>query len=137
MIVDAGVLYSAASSRDTDHEAAAATLESWEGELVTSAFTAAEANHLILSRLGVGAEIEFVTSLASDFTVPTLDGRGLRVAAEVCQSYRDLEIGLADASIVVLARQFRTRCLATFDERHFRLVEPLSGGSFELLPANR
>lgn len=137
MIVDAGVLYSAADRRDADHHGAATTLESWEGELVASPFTAAEADHLILSRLGVDAEIKFVRSLASDFNVPTIDARGLRAVAELCQKYRDLEIGLADASIVILARQFRTQCLASFDERHFRAVRPLSGGTFRLFPADK
>jgi hypothetical protein len=34
-----------------------ATLEEWPGELVVSAFTATEADHLVLSRLGVDAEL--------------------------------------------------------------------------------
>lgn len=48
--------------------------------------------------------------------------------------YADLHLGLADISIVVLARRFNTRCILTFDARHFRTVEPLQGGSFTLLP---
>ena len=130
------MLYSAADRREPDHVAAAATLESWEGELVASPFTTAEADHLILSRLGVDAEVQFISSLASDFTVPTIDRRGLREAAELCQQYRDLKIGLADALIVVFARQFRTHWLATFDERHFRSIPPVGGGAFQLLPAD-
>jgi hypothetical protein len=43
---------------------------------------------------------------------------------------------LADCAAVVLARRFRTRRLLTFDDRHFRTVGPLQGGSFELLPAD-
>jgi hypothetical protein len=42
--------------------------------------------------------------------------------------------GLADLSVVILAHRFRTRRLLTFDERDFRAVTPLSGGSFTLLP---
>ena len=60
-------------------------------------------------------------------------GAALRVA----HRYRDLELGLADASLVVLAQRFRTRRLVTFDERAFRAVAPLQGGSFTLLPADR
>jgi hypothetical protein len=77
-----------------------------------------------------------VRSLASGFTVPTLDSKGLHAAAELCHRYRDLELGLADASIIVLAARFSTRQVATFDQRHFRAVVPLNGGSFELLPAD-
>jgi predicted nucleic acid-binding protein len=43
---------------------------------------------------------------------------------------------LADLSIVVLAHRFRTTRIATFDERHFRALRPLDGGSFTLLPAD-
>lgn len=50
--------------------------------------------------------------------------------------YRDLELGLADASLVVLAGRHRTTRIATFDERAFRAVAPLSGGAFTLLPAD-
>ena len=50
--------------------------------------------------------------------------------------YADLGLGLADCSIVVLAARYGTRRLLSFDERHFRAVAPLQGGSFGLLPAD-
>jgi uncharacterized protein len=50
--------------------------------------------------------------------------------------YESLDLGLADCSIVVLAERLGTRRLLSFDERHFRAVAPLQGGSFELLPAD-
>ena len=46
-------------------------------------------------------------------------------------------LGLADASLVVLALRFRTRRLLTFDDRAFRTVVPLQGGAFTLLPMDR
>lgn len=47
---------------------------------MSSAFTVAEADHLILTRLGLTAELSFTDSLASGFLVPTLDPPGLRDA---------------------------------------------------------
>lgn len=111
-------------------------LETWPGELVVSAFTAAEADHLVLSRLGMDAELALLDDLASTYSVRALDPAGLKRAREVCAQYRDLRLGLADASIVVLAQQFGTRAIATFDERHFRVVTPLQGGAFRLVPAD-
>jgi uncharacterized protein len=99
-----------------------------------SAFVAAEADYLILSRLGVDAQIAFVEDLASAYRVESLDEAGLGRAAEVCGRYRDLELGLADASMVVLADAWSTRVVATFDHRDFRAMDPLDGGAFELLP---
>jgi hypothetical protein len=46
-------------------------------------------------------------------------------------------LGLADLSVVVLARHFRTRRLLTFDERHFRALRPVAGRAFTLLPADQ
>jgi predicted nucleic acid-binding protein len=103
---------------------------------VVSAFTAAEADHLVLSRLGIDAELALLEDLAVTYTVQALDARGLRTAREVCARYRDLEIGLAEASMVVLAGQWSTHTLATFDQRHFRAVLALDGAPFTLLPAD-
>lgn len=105
---------------------------------MSSAFTVAEADHLILTRLGVDAELSFIDSLANSFLVPTIDPQGLRDARQLCARYREQQLGLADASIVVLAARFSTPYLATFDERHFRSVRPLEDdtGTFVLLPSD-
>jgi predicted nucleic acid-binding protein len=57
-------------------------------------------------------------------------------ASEVAERYAEIGLGLVDASLVVLAARLETNRIATFDERHFRAVEPLAGGRFELLPAD-
>lgn len=54
-------------------------------------------------------------------------------ASQLEQRYGDLDLGLADCAVVVLAARFGSRRILTFDERHFRAVKPLQGGSFELL----
>jgi predicted nucleic acid-binding protein len=106
--------------------------------LVTSALAVAEADYLILTHLGIQVEFAFVEDLAEGtFSVECLTRSELRVALGVLRRYRDLAIGLADASLVVLAQRFRTHRLLTFDERAFRAVTPLQGGTFMLLPADR
>lgn len=57
-------------------------------------------------------------------------------ALGVMRQYADLEIGLADASIVILAARFRCDSILTLDERHFRVVKQLDGKPFRLLPAD-
>jgi uncharacterized protein len=53
----------------------------------------------------------------------------------VVDRYRDQNIGLTDASLVILALRHRTNRLLTLDERHFRVVRPLQRfRSFRLLP---
>jgi hypothetical protein len=56
---------------------------------------------------------------------------------KIAERYAASELGLADASLVVLAERLGTIEIATLDERHFRVVRPLAGGeAFHLLPAD-
>jgi predicted nucleic acid-binding protein len=45
-----------------------------------------------------------------------------------------LDVGLADASIVVLAEKHATVDVLTFDARHFRAMHGPAGRPFRLLP---
>lgn len=58
-------------------------------------------------------------------------------AAAVAERYQDQRIGLADASIVVLAARYQATRVLTLDERHFRAVRPLHADAFTILPADR
>lgn len=88
----------------------------------------------MLDRLGLAAELALIDDLALTFRVQSLEPAELRLARELCARYGDLRLGLADAAIVVLAKRWSTRCVATFDQRHFRAVTPLQGGVFRLVP---
>jgi hypothetical protein len=37
---------------------------------------------------------------------------------------------------VILARRYETMRILSFAERHFRIVTPLQGGAFTILPAD-
>ncbi|MGH2810914.1 MAG: hypothetical protein ACRDIA_08545 [Actinomycetota bacterium] len=55
----------------------------------------------------------------------------------MANSYGDLGLSLADASLIVLAGRLKTISVATFDFRHFRAVKPLGGEDvFRLFPAD-
>ena len=61
-------------------------------------------------------------------------GREAEVA-EIADRYAGLSVVMADASLVALAGALETTMIATFDERHFRAIRPLSDGdAFRLLP---
>ena len=55
-------------------------------------------------------------------------------AGRIMERYADLRIGLADASVVVLANRHRTVELLCTDERHFRALKGIGGKPFRLLP---
>jgi uncharacterized protein len=137
LIVDAGALYAQADADQPGHAAVRAILEQERETLVTTELAVAEADYLILDRLGPDVELAFLEDLAEGtYVVECLDQPQLRAAREIVARYRDLRLGLADASLVVLAERYATRRLLTFDERAFRAVAPLQGGAFTILPAD-
>lgn len=137
LIVDAGALYAQADADEPQHAAVAHALREERDSLVTSQIVVAEADYLILRRLGIEVELKFLDDLAGGtYVVDALTPPELTIARDVVARYRDLKLGLADASLVVLASRWRTRRILTLDERAFRAVTPLQGGSFEILPAD-
>jgi predicted nucleic acid-binding protein len=137
VIVDAGALYAQADADEPEHDAISAALLAEQGELVTSQLVVAEADYLILRRLGVDAELAFLEDLArGTYIADALAPAELAIARDIAARYRDLELGLADASLVVLANRWGTHRILTLDERAFRAVTPLQGGAFTVLPAD-
>lgn len=137
LLVDAGALYAQADADEPGHAAVRAILEAEREALVTTELAVAEADYLILDRLGLDAELAFLEDLAEGtYVVECLDRAQLRTAMQIVGRYRDLRLGLADASLVVVAERYSTRRLLTFDERAFRAVSPLQGGAFTILPAD-
>jgi hypothetical protein len=137
LLVDAGALYAQANVAEAHHEDVARILLSERETLVTSELAVAEADYLILDRLGVDVELAFIDDLAEGtFSVECLTCDELKTARAILERYRDLRLGLADASLVVLAERYSTTRVVTFDERAFRSVVPLQGGAFTILPAD-
>ena len=137
LIVDASALYAQADADEPQHTAVAEALRSERGLLVTTELAIAEADYLILTRLGIDVELTFLDDLVSGtFSVECLSPHDLEAARDIVAQYRDLRLGLADASLVVLAYRFDTTRIVTLDERGFRAITPLGGGSFTLLPAD-
>jgi predicted nucleic acid-binding protein len=137
LILDAGALYAQADVDEPQHDAVAGLLREERDTLVTSQIVAAEADYLIMRRLGIDVELAFLDDLAAGtYVMDALTPPELTVARDVAARYRDLELGLADASLVVLAARWQTRRILTLDERAFRAVTPLQGGFFTVLPAD-
>ena len=93
-----------------------------------------EVAYLIGSRLGADAEVRFLGDLAAGNLIPepVAAGDWLRIA-ELVARYRDLPLGTAGASVVTVAERIGADRIATFDHRHFTVVQP-ERGPVELLP---
>lgn len=135
IIVDTSGLLALFNAAEPDHVEVTRVVTGEHDQLVVSPFVLAELDYLIGTRIGVNAETAMLRELAGGaYHLATIDPDQLATAAEVVDRYRDQHIGLADASLVVLAERFRTYRLLTLDRRPFTVVRPLSGGTFELLP---
>ena len=51
--------------------------------------------------------------------------------------YRDLPLGLADATVVATAERMNIQRVFTVDQRHFRAIQPRGLNHFIILPADR
>lgn len=135
LIVDAAPLVALADRRDPLQGAVREALVSEAGGLVIPAPVTAEVDYLLGRRIGRAARLAFLDDLAAGrFAVECLEADDYAAVAGLESQYADLDLGLADAAVVVLAARFDTRRLLTFDERHFRAVRPIQGGAFELSP---
>lgn len=137
LIVDAAPLVALADAADRLHEPVRTVMASEPGALVIPAPVTAEVDYLLGVRHGSLARRRFLADLAAGrFTVGCLEGEDHATAAELDLKYADLDLGLADCSLVVLAHRHATDRILSFDERHLRAVVPIGGGSFTLLPAD-
>jgi uncharacterized protein len=139
IIVDTGGLYAFLDSDDTNHDAARAVVDADSGPFILSPFVLAELDFLVKRRLGVAAECALLDDVdAGVYTLVTFGADDMGQAAALVRSYRDLGIGVSDASVAVIAAKYRTVDLLSTDERHFRTIRPLRGGeAFRLLPYDR
>ncbi len=136
-LVDTSVLVSATNAREAAHRRCLAALTATLGRLVISPLVLAEADYMI-ARLGqVPAEVAMLQDIRDNMTVAQFSNDDLDQAITVVEQYTDLNIGITDASIVVLAARYHTTRILTLDHKHFQAIMPLaSGDHFTLLPSS-
>jgi predicted nucleic acid-binding protein len=134
-IADTSGLLALFNRTEAEHQAVRQLVDEIDHPLVVSPYVVAELDYLVATRVGMDAELAVLEELAGGaYELAHFDADDLARGSEVIARYRDQSIGIADASIVVLAHRFRTREILTLDHRHFGILRPLSGGRFKLLP---
>jgi uncharacterized protein len=137
LLIDAAPLVALADPDEPRRSAILDALEHEPGALVVPAPTTAEIDYMLGRRFGHAARRAFLADLAAGrFAVAHVEREDYVAILELEARYLDLELGLADCALVVLAARYETTRLLTFDERHFRAVTPLRGEAFTLLPAD-
>ena len=137
ILLDTSGLLAALFADQRQHEACARALREAEPPRILSPFVVAEADYLIQELGGVGVELLFLEELARGaYFLTNFSPREIELARQIVEKYRDLGIGLADASIVVDAGIHDCRDVLTLDERHFRMLRPGPRRTFRILPAD-
>jgi predicted nucleic acid-binding protein len=135
IVLDTGGLYAALDANETLHGRAVAALVTAAPPRVVSPFVLAELDYLIASRVGHEAQLALVDEVARGaYQLELFSSEDLSHARRIMERYADLRIGLADASVVVLANRHRTLDLLCTDERHFRVIRGPGGKPFRLFP---
>jgi uncharacterized protein len=94
-----------------------------------------EVAYLIETRLGTDPEVRFLGDLASGvFAIESVQPADWLRIAELASRYRNLQLGMVDASVVATAERMGITEVATVDHRHFGVVRPRHVSAFTLLP---
>ena len=137
ILLDTSGLLAALDASERHHEAVVAVLRASNDTKLLSPFVLAELDYLLGVRVSRRAADALLDEVASgSYQLEPFGPADVARAARVITRYGDLAIGLADASIVVLADRHDVRDVLTLDERHFRPLRDTRGRSFRVLPAD-
>jgi uncharacterized protein len=135
IVLDTGGLYAALDANEVLHGRAVAALVAARPPRVLSPFVLAELDYLISRRVGPQGQMALIDEVARGaYQLDLFSSEDVADAQRIMERYADLRIGLADASVVVLANRHRTLELLCTDERHFRVLRGTGGKPFRLLP---
>lgn len=135
IIADTSGLLALFNEREPRHQDVRVALDGVRDAVVVPPFVVAELDYLVATRIGVAAELAVLRELAGPaYELAEVDAGLLSATADVVETYADQQIGVTDASIVVLADRYRTDRILTLDRRHFGVLRRLDGAPFTLLP---
>jgi uncharacterized protein len=135
IVVDTGGLYAAVDANEPLHAKCARVLLDSDPPRILSPFVLAELDYLLSKRMGQATALALLDEVARGvYRLESFDDKDVASAQQVIERFRELEVGLADASVVVLADRYRTRDLLCTDQRHFRQLSARGRKPFRLLP---
>lgn len=136
IIVDTSGVLAAVDPRQTHHRAAARVLSEPQRRLL-SPFVLAELDYLISTHGGQAEALKLLRDVARGaYELADFAGRDVMAAIDIIERYAGLNLGIADASVMVLATRYGCPDILTLDQRHFRAVLGPDGRPFRLLPSD-
>ena len=137
ILLDTSGLLAALDASQRHHRTAAEALQKARGPFLLSPFVLAELDYLLSTRVNVDAELALLEEVARGaYRLEPFDHDDVAAARDIVSRFDTLGIGLADASIVVLADRYDISEILTLDERHFRALRDARGRALRLLPTD-
>jgi predicted nucleic acid-binding protein len=137
IVLDTSGLLAAIDGSQRRHGVAARELRNAAPPWLLSPFVLTELDYLLATRVGVAAERALLAEVGRGvYQLEPFDAGDVAAAEEVIGRYGALDIGLADASVVVLSERHGCRDVLTLDERHFRAMRGPGRRPFRLLPTD-
>lgn len=137
ILLDTSGLLAAIDRSQSHHEAAALALRTASSPRLLSPFVLAELDHLLATRVSLAAETALLEEVGrGTYQLEAMSAADVSEVRRTIERYHDHAIGLADASIVVLAERHGTTDVLTLDERHFRVLRVSGARPFRILPAD-
>lgn len=120
VLADTGYWLALANANDRFHDAAVAATRNLDDSLIVTWPVLTEACYLMLSHLGVDAEVKFVQQISNTVDIFPLSTKHLVSVAALMVKYADLPMDLADASLVVVAEELEDGRILSTDRRDFQ-----------------
>lgn len=138
LILDSSGSLAAVNTDQRLHQAAKEALERASAPRVISPFVLAELDYMVLTRYGRREELVLLNAVErGTYRLEPFSAFDFAEAGAVIEQYAGFgNLGLADASNVVLARRYDTRDILTLDELHFRTLRGPRDLPLRVLPAD-
>lgn len=135
LILDTGPLLASLDAADPEHPACSALITSTKEDLVVPTLVLGELDYWCARRLTLDSWLVFLEDVnAGVYRIEAPSATDLERCRELQDRYRDLSLGIVDASVIALAERLNEPKVATLDERHFRVVRPRHVPVLDLWP---
>ena len=134
LIVDTSAALALLDANDPAHGACVA-VASEDHQLIVPPLALVEIDYWCRKKDAGQALAAFVSDIRSGaYELAGLSIGDLQRAFELGEQYRDLDLGLVDASVVALAERLHITHVLTLDRRDFSVVRPRHCAALTLLP---
>lgn len=135
LILDTSGAIALLNAADDAHEACMRVAAA-DFQLIVPPLTLVELDHWCGRSRAGPAFAQFLRDIRDgSYQLANLSVADVQRALDLTEQYRDLDLGIVDASVVALAERLHVTHLLTLDHRDFSVVRPRHCSALTLLPA--